>query len=88
MTGEVSTGAFAPFGTTHGKGEMIKGRIPCNGAVLKVNPAGANLGLLPGGFVILSALPSPRRGNCSSPITAMTNGAVGRYLVPATLCGK
>ncbi|WP_243374185.1 PQQ-dependent sugar dehydrogenase [Geotalea sp. SG265] len=49
-TGEVSTGAFAPFGTATSKGQVIKGRIPCNGAVFRVNPDGGDLKLVAWGF--------------------------------------
>ncbi len=48
--GEVATGPFAPFGISRAKGEIIKGHIPCNGAVLKINPDGNNLELVAWGF--------------------------------------
>ena len=48
--GEVATGAFVPFGTTTVKGQMIKGRIPCNGAILRVKPEGGDLELFAWGF--------------------------------------
>ncbi|UFS71460.1 PQQ-dependent sugar dehydrogenase [Geomonas sp. RF6] len=49
-SGEVSTGAYVPFGTSTSKGEVIKGRVPCNGAVLKVSPAGGAPQLVAWGF--------------------------------------
>ena len=30
------TGAFVPFGTMTGKGQVIRGAIPCSGAVMRV----------------------------------------------------
>lgn len=48
--GEVSTGAFVPFGTPTLAGQVIKGRVPCNGAVLKMPPAGGAPELVAWGF--------------------------------------
>jgi glucose/arabinose dehydrogenase len=36
----VITGAFAPFGIRTEKGQVIKGEVPCSGAILKVSPEG------------------------------------------------
>jgi glucose/arabinose dehydrogenase len=49
-SGEASTGAFSPFGTSTKKGEVVKGKVPCNGAVLKVSPAGGTPELVAWGF--------------------------------------
>jgi glucose/arabinose dehydrogenase len=49
-TGEVATGAFVPFGTATTKGQVIKGRIPCNGAIFRVAPEGGPLELVAWGF--------------------------------------
>jgi glucose/arabinose dehydrogenase len=48
--GKVSTGAFVPFGTPTQQGQVIRGQVPCNGAVLKVNPAGGEPQLVAWGF--------------------------------------
>lgn len=48
--GEVSTGAFVPFGTSTAAGEVVKGRVPCNGAVLRMRPAGGAPELFAWGF--------------------------------------
>ena len=48
--GEVSTGAFVPFGTVTKPGEIIKGKIPCNGAVLKLAASGGPPELVAWGF--------------------------------------
>jgi len=49
-SGEATTGAYVPFGTATAKGEVIKGQIPCNGAVLRVSPAGGAAELVAWGF--------------------------------------
>jgi glucose/arabinose dehydrogenase len=36
----VATGAFVPFGTATEPGQVIPGRIPCSGAILRVRPEG------------------------------------------------
>jgi glucose/arabinose dehydrogenase len=33
---EVETGAFSPFGTPTTKGQIIKGQVPCTGAILRI----------------------------------------------------
>jgi len=35
------TGAYSPFGTAGFPGQIIPGRVPCNGAVLSINPDGS-----------------------------------------------
>ena len=35
-----TTGAFSPFGTATSPGQVIRGRVPCNGAILKIPLAG------------------------------------------------
>lgn len=35
-TAQVSTGAFVPFGTSTTAGQIIKGKIPCSGAVMRI----------------------------------------------------
>ena len=37
---EAKTGAFVPFGTPTTKHQIIKGRVPCSGAVMKISPDG------------------------------------------------
>jgi glucose/arabinose dehydrogenase len=48
--GTVSTGAFSPFGSPTHAGEVIRGALPCNGAVLRVQPRGGPLELVAWGF--------------------------------------
>jgi glucose/arabinose dehydrogenase len=35
---EVETGAFVPFGTRTEKGQVIRGRVPCSGAIMRILP--------------------------------------------------
>lgn len=49
-TGPVTTGAFVPFGTATTDGQVIRGKVPCNGAVLRVRPDGSNLELVAWGL--------------------------------------
>jgi glucose/arabinose dehydrogenase len=44
------TGAFKPFGTPSRKGEIVPGRLPCNGAVFRVAPEGGPPELVAWGF--------------------------------------
>lgn len=37
---EVTTGAFVPFGTVTSPGQVVTGRFPCSGAVLRLDPSG------------------------------------------------
>lgn len=46
----VTTGAFSPFGTATTPGQVIKGRLPCGGAVMRINPDGSMLELVAWGF--------------------------------------
>ena len=48
--GKVETGAYSPFGTATVAGQVIKGQIPCSGAVLRVAPAGGTVELVAWGF--------------------------------------
>jgi glucose/arabinose dehydrogenase len=48
--GEVVTGAFSPFGTKTQSGQVIRGRLPCSGSVLRMNPDGSQLELVAWGF--------------------------------------
>lgn len=48
--GEVTTGAFVPFGTMTRPGEVIKGSVPCSGAVLRMPPTGGRAELVAWGF--------------------------------------
>jgi len=49
-TGEVMTGAYVAFGTATSAGQVIRGRIPCNGAIFKVRPDGGPLELVAWGL--------------------------------------
>lgn len=37
------TGAYVPFGTQTHPGQVIEGKVKCNGAILRCNPDGSNL---------------------------------------------
>lgn len=45
-----TTGAYSPFGTPTFSGQVIKGTVPCSGAVLRVPPAGGAPELVAWGF--------------------------------------
>lgn len=44
------TGAFVPFGTATTKGQVIRGEVPCNGAIMRIQPEGGTLELIAWGF--------------------------------------
>lgn len=44
------TGAYLPYGTTSRRGQVIPGKIPCSGAVLRVAPSGGPVELVAWGF--------------------------------------
>lgn len=46
----VMTGAYSPFGTKTQSGEMIRGQVICNGAILRVRPEGSNVEQVAWGF--------------------------------------
>lgn len=46
----VATGAFVPFGTSTSPGQVVKGQVPCSGAVMRVRPAGGTPELVAWGF--------------------------------------
>jgi glucose/arabinose dehydrogenase len=46
----VVTGAFAPFGTPTRTGQVVRGGLPCNGAVMRVRPRGGAVELVAWGF--------------------------------------
>jgi glucose/arabinose dehydrogenase len=47
---EVVTGVFLPFGTPSQAGQVVRGAIPCSGAVFRVAPQGGALQLVAWGF--------------------------------------
>ncbi|HEX8331265.1 MAG TPA: PQQ-dependent sugar dehydrogenase [Segetibacter sp.] len=49
-TDKVSTGAYSPFGTSTTKGQLIKGAIPCSGAILRISIDGGAPELVAWGF--------------------------------------
>ncbi len=49
-TAEVVTGAYVPFGTPTVAGQVVRGAIPCNGAVMRVRPEGGEAELVAWGF--------------------------------------
>ncbi len=50
ITETVRTGAYVPFGTETTPGQVIKGEVKCNGAVLRCNPDGSDLELVAWGL--------------------------------------
>jgi glucose/arabinose dehydrogenase len=54
LTGDVTdtatTGPYQPFGTPARAGQVVKGQVKCNGAVLRVNPDGSGLEVVADGF--------------------------------------
>ncbi|HYE01177.1 MAG TPA: glucose dehydrogenase [Alphaproteobacteria bacterium] len=46
----VTTGPYKPYGTPARAGEAVPGRLPCNGAVLRIRPEGGPLELVAWGF--------------------------------------
>ncbi len=44
------TGAFVPFGRPTKEGQVIRGGLPCNGAVMRIRPDGGGLELVAWGF--------------------------------------
>ncbi len=47
---QVSTGAFVPFGETTSPGQVVKGRVPCSGAILRVPLRGGDAELVAWGL--------------------------------------
>jgi glucose/arabinose dehydrogenase len=50
LSNTVKTGAYVPFGTETHAGQVIKGQVKCNGAVLRCNPDGSDLELVAWGL--------------------------------------
>ncbi len=48
--GEVVTGAFVPFGTPTEAGQVIRGTLPCTGAVMRIRTDGSGLELVAWGL--------------------------------------
>lgn len=48
--GKVRTGAFVPFGQSTTAGQVIKGRVPCSGAILRMSAQGGEPELVAWGF--------------------------------------
>lgn len=47
---KVTTGAYSPFGTPTKKGQIIKGKIPCTGSVMRIPLMGGDIELVAWGF--------------------------------------
>lgn len=47
---QVATGAFVPFGTATQTGQVIPGKVPCSGAIMRVPQQGGNVELVAWGF--------------------------------------
>ncbi|HEU0035538.1 MAG TPA: PQQ-dependent sugar dehydrogenase [Kofleriaceae bacterium] len=47
---EVTTGPYLPFGTPATPGQVIQGRVPCSGAVMRVRTTGGDVELVAWGF--------------------------------------
>lgn len=48
--GKATTGAYLPFGQASTQGQVIPGKVPCGGAVLRVRPEGGTPELVAWGF--------------------------------------
>jgi glucose/arabinose dehydrogenase len=48
--GRVSTGAFVPFGTATTRGQVVRGRVPCSGSIMRVRATGGEPELVAWGF--------------------------------------
>ena len=46
----VTTGAFVPYGTPTCPGQVIKGQLPCTGAILRIPPSGGKPEMVAWGF--------------------------------------
>ena len=46
----IETGAFSPLGKNTSEGEVIRGQVPCNGAIMKVAPSGGPVQIIAWGF--------------------------------------
>jgi glucose/arabinose dehydrogenase len=40
--GRATTGAFSPFGAASAPGAVVRGSVPCNGAILRIRPEGGS----------------------------------------------
>ncbi|GAB3826816.1 hypothetical protein GCM10028895_38300 [Pontibacter rugosus] len=49
-SGKQTTGAYSPYGTPTKEGEVIKGSIPCSGAIMRISPDGGQPELVAWGF--------------------------------------
>jgi glucose/arabinose dehydrogenase len=47
---EVTTGVFMPFGTPSQEGQLVRGQLPCNGAIMRVSVDGGPIELVAWGF--------------------------------------
>ena len=47
---DVSTGAFSSYGVSTSSGQVIKGMVPCNGAIMRIPLTGGNAELVAWGF--------------------------------------
>jgi glucose/arabinose dehydrogenase len=47
---QVSTGSFAPFGQPAAAGQVVEGRVPCSGAILRMSLVGGDPHLVAWGF--------------------------------------
>ena len=48
--GDATTGAYSPFGTPTTEGQVVRGSVPCNGAILRVRPEGGAIDLVAWGL--------------------------------------
>ena len=48
--GKQTTGAYSPYGTPTSAGQVIRGSLPCSGAVIRLAPEGGQMDLVAWGF--------------------------------------
>jgi hypothetical protein len=76
LTDTARSGAFVPFGTETHHGQVIKGDVKCNGAVLRCNPDGSGLEVVAWGLrATRMAWRLRRMDACLPPSTARTTAA-------------
>lgn len=46
----ITTGAFSPFGVSTRRGQVIRGQVPCNGAIMRIHPGGGKVDLVAWGL--------------------------------------
>jgi hypothetical protein len=83
----VTTGAFSAFGTQTASGQVIRGQVPCNGAILRLSPTAGSLISWPGDFAIPLAWRLRPTGVSMWRTMAMMSAVAGRCEEQRTTSG-